>query len=65
MKITCPDCQGKGGWGHYEEETNYYGRTNTRARKETFFPCATCHGHGTIEKHTHESKEHQTQSHAR
>jgi DnaJ-class molecular chaperone len=64
MKITCPDCQGKGGWGHYDDdEFDYFGLATIRARKETFFPCATCHGHGTIEKHTHE--EHKIESHAR
>jgi hypothetical protein len=49
LKVTCPDCGGKGGWGHGSTaEYDYHGKTSTRATTSRFFACDSCHGAGRV-----------------
>jgi hypothetical protein len=49
LKVTCPDCDGKGGWGHGSTaEYDYHGKTSTRATTSRFFACESCNGAGRV-----------------
>lgn len=48
--MICPDCDGKGGWGHGSTaERDYFGRTSTRETTSKFFACDSCHGMGRVD----------------
>jgi len=51
--MRCPDCDGKGGWGHGSTtEYDYFGRTSTRETTSRFFACDSCHGVGHVDNDT-------------
>ena len=50
--MICPDCNGKGGWGHGSSERDYQGRLSTRETTSKFYTCDSCNGMGRVDDAT-------------